>query len=95
MDSVFTEIRLEGQQQRSTNGSSTSSFLPVVLVPKDFSTISLDITCNIINQYRDSLLGKLLESGAILFRSFPLQTAEDFNKFALGFKFKELPYIGK
>ncbi|CAI9114217.1 OLC1v1014881C1 [Oldenlandia corymbosa var. corymbosa] len=36
----------------------------------------------------------LYQSGAILFRGFPLNSASDFNNFVEAFGFEELPYVG-
>ncbi|CAF4354788.1 unnamed protein product [Rotaria sp. Silwood2] len=95
MDSVFTEIRLHDQQQQSINESTQNqALLPLVLVPAASSQITLNETLQYIHQYQESIVEKLLKSGAVLFRHFPIQTAEDFNQFALSFKWKELPYIG-
>ena len=96
MDSVFTEIRLHDQQQKSINESTQDqALLPLVLGPTTSSQITLTDLLHYIHQYQESILKKLLKSGAILFHHFPIQTAEDFNQFALSFKWKELPYIGK
>jgi hypothetical protein len=96
MNSVFTEIRLHDRQQQSINDSTQNqSFLPLVLIPASSSEITLTETLQYIHQYKEPILDKLLKSGAILFRHFPIQTAEDFKQFALSFNWKELPYIGK
>ncbi|CAF1074829.1 unnamed protein product [Adineta steineri] len=95
MDAIFTEIRLHGQQQQSINGSTQDqTFLPQVLSPTVSSQISFSETLQYIHEYKEPIIKKLVKSGAILFRHFPIQTAEDFNQFALSFNWKELPYIG-
>lgn len=90
MDSVFNEICLPDQQQTIND----SNLLPLVLVPTS-SQVTLNETCDYVHQFKESILEKLLKSGAILFRQFPIHTADDFNQFALSFEWKELPYIGK
>lgn len=43
---------------------------------------------------RDSLALELREQGAILFRGFPIQSAEDFSDFVEALGIESLPYVG-
>jgi len=47
-----------------------------------------------ISSNKEELLQKLESHGAILFRDFGFQTAEDFNEVVVAFGKEELPYIG-
>lgn len=95
MESVVTEIRLPGQQQLWIDELTQNSIcLPLILIPTK-PQITLTETLQYIERFHQSIIDKLLKCGAILFRRFPIHTAEDFNQFALGFKWKELPYIGE
>lgn len=52
----------------------------------------LDATTAWVESQRDELEGQLAEHGAILFRGFPLATAQDFDAFIAGFGFPNFAY---
>jgi hypothetical protein len=47
-----------------------------------------------IARHHDTLMAELLQYGAILFRGFPTNTANDFNAVVEAFGFENLPYVG-
>lgn len=53
---------------------------------------TLDELTQWIESSRAELAGKVEEHGAILFRGFPMQTAEDFDAFIVAFGFENFPY---
>jgi hypothetical protein len=55
---------------------------------------TIEDSIEFIKSNMDLILSKLLIHGAILFRGFPVQSAKDFNDFALAFGWEDLPYIG-
>jgi hypothetical protein len=63
---------------------------PLALACND--PITLDQSCAWINEHRHDLLEKSRAHGAILFRGFPLKTAEDFDKFITAFDLPNFPY---
>lgn len=67
---------------------------PLILTPKAGELSSLADTVSFVEQFRDELLARLLQSGAILFRSFPIVDALAFDAFARAFKWAPLPYVG-
>ncbi|KAM7471780.1 hypothetical protein LguiA_009963 [Lonicera macranthoides] len=95
--SFFTEMRIP--QQRSYKGF----ICPAVLSPNlnaynnntqiPSQLLPLDLTQAITTHkpWVDSLLH---QTGAILFRGFPLTSASHFNDFVEAFGFDELPYVG-
>ncbi|CAN0878127.1 Clavaminate synthase-like protein At3g21360 [Linum grandiflorum] len=66
---------------------------PAVLTPSPPSSSLADFTSAVKSQtqYLESLLH---ETGAILFRGFPLSTASDFNQLVESFGFPDYPYVG-
>lgn len=58
----------------------------------DETAASLERTADWIRTNRDELLQKCSQSGALLFRGFPLQTAEDFDQFIAAFDLPNFPY---
>jgi hypothetical protein len=68
---------------------------PLTLAPPTTKPLkTIDDAVNFVAKNKQELLDKLLKHGSILFRGFPIQTPEDFNKFVLTFGWKDLPYIG-
>jgi len=47
-----------------------------------------------IRRNRDWVESLLHSSGAVLFRGFPIHSAQDFNEFVVAFGYEELPYVG-
>lgn len=54
--------------------------------------LTLAATCAWIGARRDELIAKASASGTILFRGFPLRTAEDFDRFITAFELKNFAY---
>src|SRR5947209_12779762 len=52
----------------------------------------LDAACRWLASHAESLLRQASEHGAILFRGFPLATAEDFDRFVTAFDLPNFPY---
>ncbi|XP_052796413.1 uncharacterized protein LOC128228909 [Mya arenaria] len=67
---------------------------PLVLRPKDGTCASTISTLQWVATNRDSLQELLLNFGAILFRDYSLNTAEDFDAFVKSFDYEPLPYVG-
>jgi hypothetical protein len=67
---------------------------PLVLSPKPNCLTTLSDTVSFVEEHRDELLSRLLPSGAILFRGFPLPDVMAFDTFARAFNWTALPYIG-
>lgn len=66
---------------------------PLTLAPLE-SIETIEQTIDYLKQNLPQLLERLIKHGAILFRGFPVNTAKDFNDFALAFGWQDLPYIG-
>jgi alpha-ketoglutarate-dependent taurine dioxygenase len=64
---------------------------PLVLVNQSQGT-TLDASASWISEHRDALLRQAAEHGAILFRSFPLRTPEDFDRFVTAFSLTNFAY---
>lgn len=47
-----------------------------------------------IRRHREWVESLLHSSGAVLFRGFPIHSAQDFNEFVVAFGYEELPYVG-
>jgi Taurine catabolism dioxygenase TauD, TfdA family len=54
--------------------------------------IARDAACAWVNARRDELLAQAAEHGAVLFRGFPLATADDFDAFVAAFDLPNFPY---
>ena len=89
MDALVNESSLSEQIQLND----TDAF-PLVLTPKADCVKTLADTVSFIEAHRDELLVRLLGSGAILFRGFPVPDALAFDEFARAFKWPTLPYVG-
>ncbi|CAM8929062.1 unnamed protein product [Rhodiola kirilowii] len=85
--SVFAETSIT-QQRRY--GSIT---FPTVLVLNPPAPPDFDLPAS-ISAHKPWLLSRLYDSGAVLFRGFPLSTASDFNSFVEAFDIDEMPYVG-
>src|SRR5690349_16920745 len=68
--------------------------IPLIIEPTDHE-ISREDTLSLVQDQRSTFHQKLLRSGALLFRNFPIENADDFDAFisALGLG-KSLDYIG-
>src|SRR5678815_4413719 len=55
---------------------------------------TLDASASWVAEHRDRLLRQAAEHGAILFRSFPLRTPEDFDRFVAAFGLTNFAYDG-
>lgn len=67
---------------------------PSVLSPNPRNPFALPLLAQAISNEKPLLDSLLRNSGAILFRGFPVKTASDFNEFVEAFGFEELPYVG-
>lgn len=67
---------------------------PLVLSPKPNCVTTLSDTVSFVEEHRDELLSRLLQSGAILLRGFPIPNVLAFDTFARSFNWTALPYIG-
>ena len=77
-------------QQKPYNGVR----FPAVLSPSPAVPFTLSALTKTIEAQRPYLEALLRESGAVLFRGFPLNSASDFNDVVEAFGFEELPYVG-
>jgi hypothetical protein len=78
-------VAIAGQQLHS------GSVFPLVLQNR-VSTASLETACQWVADRRESLLAGAGRCGAVLFRGFPLATAEDFDAFVAAFDLPNFPY---
>lgn len=67
---------------------------PLVLSLKSDTFKNVTELASFVEEYREELLDRLLQCGAILFRGFPVPDAMAFDAFARAFKWTPLPYIG-
>lgn len=67
---------------------------PHVFRPRENQLKTIDEIVEFIEKFRAEILETLLKTGAILFRSFPVEDALAFDRFARAFNWKSLPYIG-
>ncbi|CAF1019003.1 unnamed protein product [Adineta ricciae] len=67
---------------------------PLVITPKSGCVVNLFEAVTFIEDHCEELLSRLILSGAILFRDFPICDALAFDTFARAFKWVPLPYIG-
>ncbi|CAN8258559.1 unnamed protein product [Cochlearia groenlandica] len=86
MEESLVEIRISQQKQFE------SKPFPAAISPSSPSLLSqFTHTIKTHKPYLDSLLR---DSGAVLFRGFPVNSAADFNGVVESFGFEELPYVG-
>lgn len=88
MSETFVEIQIP--HQKVYNGVQ----FPSVLYPNHRNPFPLPILAQAVRNEKPLLDSLLLNSGALLFRGFPVKTASDFNEFVEAFGFEELPYVG-
>ncbi|HQU41624.1 MAG TPA: TauD/TfdA family dioxygenase [Pirellulales bacterium] len=65
---------------------------PFPLVLRCGTPATLDAVAAWLAEHRDRLRDQAAEHGAILFRGFPLATAEDFDRFVAAFDWPNFPY---
>ena len=80
-----SEIQVDGL--RTDDGS---SLFPLILQCED--ALSLDGAAVWLTENSDSLCRKAFDHGAILFRGFPVQTAQDFDQFIAAFGLPNFTY---
>jgi alpha-ketoglutarate-dependent taurine dioxygenase len=86
----FAEITLPEPEQRICNGKP----FPLVLVPAEGQNKTGDEWGDYIAEKRDVFRQLLIEYGAILFRNFPIDSAELFDKFGKAWGYTFFPYVG-
>ncbi|XP_050382798.1 clavaminate synthase-like protein At3g21360 [Argentina anserina] len=67
---------------------------PAVLSPSPAVPVTLSALTETIEDQRPYLEALLRQSGAVLFRGFPVNSASEFNDVVEAFGFEELPYVG-
>ena len=76
--------------------SFSGNHFPLVIRPSEtVSNSNLDDCTNWIENSLDEIDSLLLKHGAILFRNFPVTSANDFDHVIRSTKFKGMKYIGK
>src|SRR5262245_24451253 len=80
----ITRIEIKGQQRHAGEP------FPLVLLCQPHETLAA--TSEWIRASRSELLAEAVRHGAILFRGFPLTTAEDFDAFVAAFNLPNFPY---
>ncbi|GMQ08501.1 hypothetical protein CsSME_00052199 [Camellia sinensis var. sinensis] len=90
-ESIFTEIKIPHQKPYD------GDLFPAVLSPKpNTNSVASDVTVltEAIKAHKPWLESLIHKAGAVLFRGFPVTTADDFNDVVEAFGFEELPYVG-
>ncbi|KAK6978471.1 clavaminate synthase-like protein, partial [Biomphalaria glabrata] len=90
-DSRVKEIRIS--EQKDFDGL----VFPLVLSPNPEAGDKIktaEDACNWLKSQSGSLQEKLLKHGAVFFRGFPLNDAQDFDKFVTSYGIDPLPYVG-
>lgn len=67
---------------------------PTVLFPNPNTTSQLSTLTDAIQAHKPWLESLLQQSGALLFRGFPVTSPSDFNDVVEAFGFPEMPYVG-
>ncbi|KAL1197439.1 Clavaminate synthase-like protein [Cardamine amara subsp. amara] len=91
MAELLLETRIPEQKQYE------SKPFPAVISPSlsiPIPALSLPLLTQSIRTQKPYLDSLLHESGAVLFRGFPVNSADDFNDVVEAFGFDELPYVG-
>ncbi|CAL1378286.1 unnamed protein product [Linum trigynum] len=86
---LFQEIQIPNQKRLPN-----SPPFPSVLAPDSTLMPSLSDFISAIESQKPRLESLLHETGAILFRGFPLSTASQFNQVVEAFGFPDYPYVG-
>ncbi len=84
-DITVNRVCVEGQQQYGAGQP-----FPLAYAPAANVTDEEMITW--ITAHRDQLDAELADAGTLLFRGFPLETAEDFDRFATAFRYPNFTY---
>jgi hypothetical protein len=79
------EGQVPGQQKHG------NSVFPLVMLCEEPTT--LEDSVRWVQEHSEELLRQASESGAILFRGFPLATPEEFDAFISGFELENFPYL--
>ena len=78
-------------EQKMVNGLA----FPLVIGPSDRkSATEKNHFLEWVNAYGDELHEKLIQHGAILFRGFPIEDADDFESMLNNSRYKNMPYVG-
>ena len=87
---MINEIELEGA--RVFRGSK----FPICLGPpkSERHVETLDDALSYVRANLDTINELLVKHGAVLFRGFPVESAQDFNEFIKSFGWKDMPYLG-
>lgn len=85
--SLFAEIPIPQQRRYGP------ILFPTVLALNPLTPPDFDLAAS-IKLHNTWLQSRLNDSGAVLFRGFPLYTPSDFNSFVEAFELDELPYVG-
>lgn len=70
-----------------------ASYFPLVLSPSSAS-FAVSSFAQAIKAQKSTIDSLILNSGAILFRGFPVEAASDFNDVVEAFGYEEFPYVG-
>lgn len=89
-DSKVQTLTLPSPEQKIFNGLP----FPLILTPKESNFKSADDTVSWLKKNKDQIKCLLLEHGAILFRGFPVHSAEKFDSFVKSFDYEAFPYVG-
>ncbi|KAI9110136.1 hypothetical protein K1719_019177 [Acacia pycnantha] len=92
MEEIF--IRIQIPQQKLYYGIQYPSVVSPLSSATSSSSSSLTHLVHSIQTHKQFLETLLLESGAVLLRGLPVNTASDFNDVVEAFGYEELPYIG-
>ncbi|XP_076914790.1 clavaminate synthase-like protein At3g21360 [Bidens hawaiensis] len=85
----FREVVLPEQKLQNEN-----VLFPTVLSPTSSASVTLTAFKDAIKSHKPWLESLLVNSGAILFRGFPVISPSDFNDVIEAFGFPEFPYVG-
>ncbi|KAL5697454.1 hypothetical protein ACHQM5_028590 [Ranunculus cassubicifolius] len=83
-------IEIQHPHQKSYNNTN----FPAIISPKPSQTSNLSKFCELISTKKHVLESLVHQSGALLLRGFPVNTASDFNQVVEAFGYDELPYVG-
>ena len=87
MENLFKIVDLDEQKQFDGKP------FPLTVSPVNSET-RLEELLDLIRDSRDLIKDEAMKYGAILFRNFPIRTADDFNRFIMQFGWKDMPYTG-
>ncbi|CAG2188371.1 unnamed protein product [Mytilus edulis] len=91
MASQLVEVKLPEPQQKVFSGE----VFPYIVSPAESSDLAdINKTCNWVENNRQYVESCLIKYGAVLFRGFPIENPEMFDKFVKSFGYDALPYVG-